>query len=98
MTRGLQLGLLALTLAACARSTNVPNPRDSDEAAPTEASELSATSCQVLCAVPGGVDECPVGTPCPRLTHDEATAAFDSAEPTIYHGHEAAADCATETK
>ena len=22
--------------------------------------------CAVLCQVPGGVDECPVGTPCPR--------------------------------
>jgi hypothetical protein len=62
--------LFILPLVACSQKStpNAPaSPEDlhvarcaseSDDPEPTEA-------CALLCRVPGGVDECPVGTPCP---------------------------------
>ena len=80
--------MLGLTLAACARAThqaNVPVP-DSQLDIPAADTEPLASSCQALCAVPGGIDECPIGTPCPRLNQEEADAVFEAATDVTYEG------------
>lgn len=54
------------------------------------------TSCEVLCAVPGGIGECPPGTPCPLLTAGEANALFDSNGINVYSGDGAVEACSAE--
>lgn len=36
-----------------------------------QASKPDEEACALLCRVPGGVDECPVGTPCPAASSNE---------------------------
>jgi hypothetical protein len=48
------------------RSHEVPGADRSDSgAAPAPPDPDEAKACAVLCAVPGGIRECPAGTPCP---------------------------------
>ena len=55
-----------------------------------------AVSCDVLCAVQGGPEECPVGTPCPRFTLDEANAAIEAFNSNVYSGAGPDGMCTTE--
>jgi hypothetical protein len=73
MTNSVALALLigiCLGSGACGR-TPEPTPAVADQAAVVDCSEAASKAkaepdafCDVLCSVPGGVEECPVGVPC----------------------------------
>lgn len=64
-----------LGLIACGRERTADKPIAVPGASEVEcAPEPSEELCAVLCRVPGGVEECPVGTPCPdRAAEQEET-------------------------
>lgn len=67
-------GALAAALMACQGPDRAPAPNSQQHDASTvdcapdknPPSDGQDTACAVLCGIPGGVEECPVGTPCPR--------------------------------
>lgn len=71
--------LVALLVASCALvDTSGGSPRfDEPESKPAIVEDF-AISCELLCAVPGGIEECPTGTRCPRLHPDEADKKLES--------------------
>jgi hypothetical protein len=71
------------------RAREVPEPAAFEGAAP-------AVSCDVLCAVQGGPEECPVGTPCPRSALDEASAKIEAFNANVYSGSGPDEMCTTE--
>jgi hypothetical protein len=63
-------GVFLLLMAACAqRDASLEPTLSAEECAPEPdpSPEDSDPLCEVLCQVPGGVTECPAGTPCPTV-------------------------------
>lgn len=82
---------LVFALTSCSLSDGAQTKVDAgvEELLPPIVVEDFGTSCAVLCAVPGGIEECPPGTPCPRTTPARADAVFESPEEHVYSGDSA---------
>jgi hypothetical protein len=73
---GCTASALAAMLMACQAPDRAPAPASNPprhdaptvDCAPDKKSPSNEQDgiCAVLCGIPGGVEECPVGTPCPR--------------------------------
>jgi hypothetical protein len=91
---------MLVALQACNALDNAPSRTDYEpkpDVVPVEKPDDvaldPAASCDVLCAVPGGVDECPVGTPCPALTAEEADAVLQALTGGVYNNSRSPEGC-----